>query len=154
MAIELPTDAQELAQLETRFWSKVDRSAGPNGCWPWIASRNDTGYGLFWLRPRVQRATRVVMALAGNPVPDGDLVCHRCDNPACVNLEHLFVGSYLDNSNDMIAKDRHWHVGIKANAKLKPGDPDRIKNRLRAGDHPTAIARDFGISRQRVYAFR
>ncbi|MHB1172823.1 MAG: HNH endonuclease signature motif containing protein [Lacisediminihabitans sp.] len=45
---------------------------------------------------------------ANGPIPDGMLVCHRCDNPACYHLPHLFLGTYADNNRDMVAKGRHW----------------------------------------------
>lgn len=91
-----------------RFWSKT--SLGETGCMEWTGSRFRTGYGRFRLKGRTQSAHRVAYELSVGPIPDGMLICHRCDNPPCVNPDHLFVGTKSDNAADMIRKGRHWIV--------------------------------------------
>lgn len=89
-----------------RFWSKVDRG-GPDDCWNWTACAQREGYGRFMRRGRVWQATHVAWELHhGAPPPKGALVCHRCDNPRCVNPAHLFIGTHLDNRRDCVAKGR------------------------------------------------
>jgi hypothetical protein len=93
--------------VEARFWSKVDRR-GPNECWPWMASvrRKDEGYGAFWLDQRHQPSNRVAWTLTNGDIPEGMVVCHKCDNPPCCNPAHFFIGTRAENDEDRIAKGR------------------------------------------------
>lgn len=91
-----------------RFWSKADRGAGPNGCWPWQAAINTSGYGVFHpVKGETIGAHRWALSQAlGRTLAPDEFACHRCDNPACVNPAHLFVGTHDDNMSDMVAKGR------------------------------------------------
>lgn len=88
-----------------RFKSKY-RVNPVSGCWKWIASYAPGGYGQFCFDGSMRRAHRVSWIIHNGPIPEGMLVCHRCDNPSCVNPEHLFLGTHKDNMRDMIAKGR------------------------------------------------
>lgn len=90
--------------LESRFWSKVKRG-DPADCWMWTGARAH-GYGrIRTIGKRFCRAHRLAYALAhGDPGPL--LVCHRCDNPLCVNPAHLFLGTVQDNNLDRDTKHR------------------------------------------------
>jgi hypothetical protein len=139
-------------QLVTnRFWSKVDRS-DPHGCWPWMASVNKKGYGQFMNSDtrRPQRANRVAYELMCGPIPDGMMVCHRCDNPRCCNPAHLFLGTAFENTNDMVLKGRAKGArGAKHHStKLTAEDVHQI--RAAVGDHKD-IAAKFNISRSYVW---
>lgn len=92
--------------LQERFWSKVDRGA-PSECWMWRGTISTEGYGTITERYKRYGAHRLAWQFENNvPIPAGHVVCHSCDNPACVNPDHLWVGSQADNMRDMSAKGR------------------------------------------------
>lgn len=99
-------------RLPSRFWQKV--SADPNGgCWNWLAAKSK-GYGVFILKRERHLAHRLIFSIAERD-PGAFFVLHRCDNPACINPDHLFLGDQVANMRDMAAKGR-WirnHAGLR-----------------------------------------
>ena len=78
-----------------------------NGCWEWSSTRDRDGYGVFGHgRGKQLRAHRASYEFHKGPVSDGLFVCHRCDNPSCINPDHLFIGSPKENTGDMVRKGR------------------------------------------------
>lgn len=97
--------------LELRFWLYVNRD-GPihpihGRCWTWTGIIEQTGYGSIKSKGLKLRAHRVSYELLVGDIPEGLCILHRCDNRTCVNPKHLFVGTNIDNVDDMIAKKRH-----------------------------------------------
>jgi hypothetical protein len=87
------------------FWSKIDKR-GPDDCWEWQASRSRKGYGIAPLGHKSRSAHRVAWEITYGPIPDGLHVLHTCDNPACCNCAHLFLGTNADNVADRVHKGR------------------------------------------------
>jgi hypothetical protein len=89
-----------------RFWNKVDKT---DTCWIWTASKTKDGYGMFNVNGKIWLAHRWIMHEQGHIV-DKLEVCHSCDNPTCVNPDHLFVGTHQDNMKDLKDKKRSRHI--------------------------------------------
>lgn len=88
---------------EESFWVKADRTSG---CWIWTALKNAKGYGVVNYQYKTQLAHRLAWTLTHGPIPHGLYACHKCDTPACINPDHLFLGTQFDNMRDMAAKGR------------------------------------------------
>ena len=86
------------------FWNKVNKETS-TGCWEWTASTDNRNYGLFYPNNKKTLAHRFSAMLAGLDITD-KCVCHKCDNPNCVNPEHFFLGTREDNNKDRARKLR------------------------------------------------
>lgn len=122
------------------FWNKVEKT---DGCWLWTGALSEKGYGRFGLERKNRGAHRVAYILTCGPIPDGQCVCHRCDNRRCVRPDHLFLGTVADNNEDMRQKGRR--------ATLRPPRPtpkitEDIVRQIRASVlGPRALGRLFGV---------
>jgi hypothetical protein len=128
----------------TAFWRLIAR--GP-GCWLWLGTRMDTGYGRFSLFGDETPAHRLSWTLFRGPIPDGLGVLHRCDNRLCVNPTHLFLGTAADNAADMVAKGRH--VGYR---KVTEQDVVSIRARRAAGARNRDLAREYRVTDDAISA--
>jgi DNA-binding XRE family transcriptional regulator len=119
-----------------------------NGCIPWLAGKTHGGYGYLRTNGRGTTTTahRIAWVLKRGDIPPEILVLHRCDNPSCVNVDHLFLGSEKQNTADMVSKRRHgWRNGTPWQ-KLYAGDWERIKELRHMRYTQREVAAYFGVS--------
>jgi hypothetical protein len=139
--------------IERRFWQKVWVPSA-KACWPWQGAKDRQGYGFIKRKDGVQyRAHRLSYEMYQGPIPPGGLVCHHCDNPSCVNPNHLFVGTPVDNARDMVRKNRHCRLCGEKNPMAKLTDAQVIQIRRDKRSHIN-IAKDFAISVYQIKSIR
>jgi hypothetical protein len=142
--------------ITERFEEKVDRSTGlgPHGsCHLWTAARNLRGYGVICeggRRGKQLYAHRVAWELENGPISDGLHCCHHCDNPGCVNVEHIYLGTDADNMADRDAKGRQAKGSAHGNAKLTEADVRGIKRLLGQGVPGLELGRRYGVGSQLI----
>ena len=142
------------AAPEIRFWRYVAK-AGPDDCWLWTGKTEKNGYGRFQVGGKGSShlgAHRYSLQLATGEIPP--VVMHKCDNPPCVNPDHLMAGDHKANTADMIAKGRrHLAKAIGAknfNTKLTPDNVRAI--RLRQGASAGSVGREFSVDHGTILA--
>jgi hypothetical protein len=129
-----------------RFFSRTKRADDirpgmESPCLEWTASLT-RGYGKFYMYGKSVRAHRVAWKIVYGNITDGLHVLHKCDNPICVDANHLFLGTDADNMADMIAKGRDRKaVGERSGARLHPQSMARIGDANGARKHPERMAR-------------
>lgn len=140
--------------LEERFWGYVD-VRGPDECWPWTGAHNEKGYGCIGVEGKVYRAHRISVWLDRGDAALGLVVRHKCDNPPCVNPNHLTVGTQGENLKDAYDRGRRFTVPphlvgeSHPHAKLTQSEVTIIRELLKGGDLTQAqIARRFNVTQQ------
>jgi hypothetical protein len=145
-------------KLIRRFRPKVDTTAGPDQCWPWIGKTQNGGYGVLWFGGKTNTtfyAHRLAYLLETGIDPHGRAVCHRCDNPPCCNPAHLFLGTIADNTQDMMTKGR-WRrppqaKGVQiASAKVNEAIVRDIRRRAAGGASSAVLGREYGLDSSSV----
>lgn len=143
------TYKQRFKTVAERFHEKY--AVADNGCWIWLTFKDRPGtYPHMEIEGKQVRAHRLSYELHHGPIPKGQCVCHRCDNPKCVNPEHLFLGTRADNMKDMFAKGRGRAKPRELHpaAKLDQQRVDMIRALHETGKFKkAALAKQFGVSR-------
>lgn len=136
-----------------KFWAKVEKRK-PEECWPWLGRIDPQGYGTVrvWTgsgQGRTFTASRYSFYLANGYFPP--VVCHSCDNPVCVNPDHLWGGTQKDNQQDMAKKGRSTLHERNPMAKLNSNKVAEIKQRLRNKETSRSIAKDYGVDEATIH---
>lgn len=144
-----------MEELKTKLLARA-HVCGPTECWPWRLSLTTAGYGKFYSGRHPEKhetASRVSYEVFKGPIPDGLIVCHTCDNRACINPDHLFLGTHSDNHIDMVRKGRgNAPQGVlNTSAKITP----EIALLIRESSGPLkTTATKFGVSSTLVWKIR
>lgn len=132
-----------------RFWQKVDRGASDE-CWTWEANRNLRNYGTFAINRNMFQAHRVAFMLERED-PGDEWVLHKCDNPPCVNPDHLYLGTPSDNMQDAWDRGRKNATGSKnPHSVLTEPVVAEIKARLEDGEQQNELAEEYGVGKPTV----
>lgn len=123
-----PRPRGSLRERFNRKWIPEPNS----GCFLWFGATNRSGYGNIGIgKSRTRLATHVSLELAGRPVPPGMFACHHCDNPSCVNPDHLFIGTHLENAKDMCRKGRQGPRGKRPSLEASSNLTDEQVGQIR-----------------------
>ena len=141
----LPRTRQEaIAAFEQQFLKDEQ-----TGCWNWTACKNSRGYGK-WSWKKLDAAHRFSFRFYRGGIPKGKSVCHSCDNPGCVNPDHLWIGTHTQNMQDMMRKDRMPRGENHPSTKLTDAQVLEIRTRTAKGETHTSIARELNVVRQTI----
>jgi hypothetical protein len=139
--------------LEERFWEKVDKK-DENECWEWKGAITSRGYGSILNGSKLESAHRVAYILRNGKIPDEMLVLHSCDNRKCCNVNHLFLGTYQDNMDDMVSKERSYKpIGEKhPNTDLTWDIINEIREKYSKGWTVKKLSEEYNINISVLYS--
>jgi hypothetical protein len=144
----------EAESVKRYILERCVKEAGPldTECWVWTLAGNNRGYGAMWFDGLRQPAHRVSFEVFVCDIPEGMQVLHRCDNRACVNPDHLFLGTAADNTADMYSKGRQYVYQVGDwRCKLTEDDVRKARRMRAEGKTYREIREHFGVSHKAVW---
>lgn len=136
---------RQSGSLQDRFFSRFVKLE--NGCWQWRSHTDKDGYGVLPGAHQNTRAHRLSYEIHIGQIPEGLIVCHHCDNPGCVNPDHLFVGTSKDNAQDALQKRRNYVGEKNGRSKLTA---ENVKEILNSSLNGQQLADKFGVTRSTI----
>lgn len=136
-----------------RFWSKVKKDANEKGCWEWQGIRDRHGYGKVMVGGKFRLAHRISLLYTTGEAPKLNAL-HKCDNPPCVNPEHLYEGTLQDNVRDRMKRGRGQKGETNGHARLTEADVISILRKLKSGAKPMALAMEYNMHHGAIYNIR
>lgn len=124
----------KLTEFELSCFTEKFVKGSPDECWNWTAYKMKSGHGQLRLRGKIVYAYRLAYFLENGPFDDNLCILHKCDNGACVNPAHLFIGTQSDNMDDKVAKKRHT-VGTAVSGHLTEQNIEDIKRLYSTGNY-------------------
>ena len=128
-------------QTVNRFWDKVKKQ---EGCWPWLGSQDQKGYGSFKLNGKAERSNRIAYLMVNNSIPEGLHILHTCHNSSCCNPAHLYAGTNAQNQADRVA------AGHTPKRKLSESVVRSIREELATGAYLATAALHHNVSKGTV----
>lgn len=134
------------------YYRQIDPETG---CWIWTGSVVGGRYGQTTMGDgKPMKAHRVSYLTYVGEIPDGMMVCHKCDNPRCINPEHLFLGSALDNQRDSVVKGRNARGSRQGNSKLTESDVASIRLMIEDGKSDAEISAAYHVVPANIWHIR
>lgn len=135
------------------FEKALEKTSKQGDCWVFLGAKGGGGYGVIKNNGKQYGLSRLAFSELVEPLRPGMFVCHRCDNPACWNPDHLFQGTHADNMEDMAAKGRASRASgeRKHTSKLKDDDVRKIRQLLRDGLSQRKVAAQFNVTQSCIW---
>ena len=138
-----------------RILDRVEGDLQEDSCWNTTGHHDKDGYSKVWVHPTYKSSHRIMYEVFnGSPIPPGMVVRHKCDNPSCVNPNHLEIGTQKENQEDKSNRGNSTRGSKSHLSKLTEEQVREIKNRIENGERNMEIYKDYGVSRDLISKIR
>jgi hypothetical protein len=136
------------AEIIDRFWKRVLKTSNTIGCWEWINPSHPFGYGRLKVGKKIELAHRLSYKIHFGDITPSQCVLHKCDNPRCVNPNHLFLGNRNDNAKDRTLKGRTFKG---SQVTISIFNEQQIKDIRSSTKTISQLSKDYGVSYQHMW---